>query len=108
MSACPRCRRKRICARRAAADANTRTPRIRSLRQSSFKAISMNLPDAELLCQELVRRLRSGVTDSTGLVGIRTGGSLLREGLHPAPKLAPPPGALSTFSFLYHFCAAGL
>ena len=26
----------------------------------------MNLPDAEGLCQELVRKLRSGVTASTG------------------------------------------
>src|SRR5258708_28369455 len=108
MSACPRCRRKRICARRAAADANTRTPRIRSLRQSSFKAISMNLPDAELLCQELVSRLRSGVTDSTGLVGIRTGGAWLAQRLHRELKLATPPGALDISFYRDDFETAGL
>src|SRR5258708_24264888 len=68
----------------------------------------MNLPDAELLCQELVRRLRSGVTDSTGLVGIRTGGSWLAQRFHRELKLATPPGALHTSFYPADFDAAGL
>ncbi len=68
----------------------------------------MDLPDAELLCQELVRRLRSGVTDSTGLVGIRTGGSWLAERLHRELKLATPLGALDISFYRDDFDAAGL
>ena len=68
----------------------------------------MNLPDAELLCQELVRRLRSGVTDSTGLVGIRTGGSWLAERLHRELKLATPLGALDISFYRDDFDAAVL
>src|SRR6266853_1044056 len=67
---------------------------MRSPLKSSCRAISMNLPDAEALCEELARRLRPGVTDSTGLVGIRTGGAWLAERLHRELKLATPLGAL--------------
>ena len=68
----------------------------------------MNLPDAELLCQELVSRLRSGVTDSTGLVGIRTGGAWLAERLHRELKLATPLGALDISFYRDDFDTAGL
>jgi pyrimidine operon attenuation protein/uracil phosphoribosyltransferase len=68
----------------------------------------MSLPDAELLCQELVRKLRSGVTDSTGLVGIRTGGAWLAERLHRELKLATPMGALDISFYRDDFDAAGL
>src|SRR3981189_1423375 len=81
---------------------------MRSLRQSSFKAISMNLPDAELLCRALGRGLGSGVPDSTGLVGIRTGGAWLAERLHRELKLATPLGALDISFYRDDFDAAGL
>jgi len=68
----------------------------------------MNLPDAEVLCQELARRLRSGVTDSTGLVGIRTGGAWLAERLHQELKLATPLGALDISFYRDDFDTAGL
>jgi pyrimidine operon attenuation protein/uracil phosphoribosyltransferase len=68
----------------------------------------MNLPDAEVLCQELARRLRSGVTDSTGLVGIRTGGAWLAERLHQELKLATPLGALDIAFYRDDFDTAGL
>jgi len=68
----------------------------------------MNLPDAEVLCQELARRLRSGVTDFTGLVGIRTGGAWLAERLHQELKLATPLGALDISFYRDDFDTAGL
>ena len=68
----------------------------------------MNLPDAEVLCQELVHRLRSGVTDSTGLVGIRTGGAWLAERLHRDLGLSTPMGALDISFYRDDFHAAGL
>ena len=68
----------------------------------------MSLPDAELLCQELVRKLRSGVTDSTGLVGIRTGGAWLAERLQQELKLATPMGALDISFYRDDFDSAGL
>jgi pyrimidine operon attenuation protein/uracil phosphoribosyltransferase len=68
----------------------------------------MNLPDAEALCQELARRLRSGVTDSTGLVGIRTGGAWLAERLHQELGLATPLGALDISFYRDDFDTTGL
>ena len=68
----------------------------------------MNLPDAEALCQELARRLRSGVTDSTGLVGIRTGGAWLAERLQQELKLATPMGTLDISFYRDDFDSAGL
>ncbi|HEY6240422.1 MAG TPA: bifunctional pyr operon transcriptional regulator/uracil phosphoribosyltransferase PyrR [Burkholderiales bacterium] len=68
----------------------------------------MNLPDAETLCQELVRKLRSGVSDSTGLVGIRTGGAWLAERAHRELKLATPMGALDISFYRDDFDSTGL
>ncbi|TMH09600.1 MAG: bifunctional pyr operon transcriptional regulator/uracil phosphoribosyltransferase PyrR, partial [Betaproteobacteria bacterium] len=68
----------------------------------------MDLPDAEALCEELARKLRAGVTDSTGLVGIRTGGAWLAERLHRELKLSTPMGALDISFYRDDFDAAGL
>ena len=68
----------------------------------------MNLPDAEALCLELARRMRAGVTDSTGLVGIRTGGAWLAERLHQELGLATPLGALDISFYRDDFNTAGL
>jgi len=68
----------------------------------------MNLPDAEVLCQELARRLRLGVTHSTGLVGIRTGGAWLAERLHRELGLATPLGTLDISFYRDDFDTAGL
>jgi pyrimidine operon attenuation protein/uracil phosphoribosyltransferase len=68
----------------------------------------MNLPDAETLCQELLGKLRSSVSDSTGLVGIRTGGAWLAERLHRELKLATPVGALDISFYRDDFDSAGL
>jgi len=68
----------------------------------------MNLPDAEALCSDLARKLRAGVTDSTGLVGIRTGGAWLAERLHRELGLATPLGSLDISFYRDDFDAVGL
>ena len=68
----------------------------------------MNLPDAESLCKELAAKLRAGVTESTGLVGIRTGGAWLAERLHRDLGLATPVGSLDISFYRDDFDSAGL
>jgi pyrimidine operon attenuation protein/uracil phosphoribosyltransferase len=68
----------------------------------------MNLPDAESLCRELAAKLRIGVTESTGLVGIRTGGAWLAERLHRDLRLATPVGSLDISFYRDDFDSAGL
>ena len=68
----------------------------------------MNLPDAEALCRELAGKLRAAVSESTGLVGIRTGGAWLAERLHRDLGLATPVGSLDISFYRDDFDAAGL
>ena len=68
----------------------------------------MNLPDAEALCAELVRKLRVNVTESTGIVGIRTGGAWLAERLHRDLGLATPLGSLDISFYRDDFSSTGL
>jgi len=68
----------------------------------------MNLPDAEALCKELANKLRAGVSESTGLVGIRTGGAWLAERLHRELGLATPVGSLDMAFYRDDFDSAGL
>ncbi len=68
----------------------------------------MNLPDAEALCLELVRKLKLGVTESTGIVGIRSGGAWLAERLHRELAVATPLGVLDISFYRDDFNAAGL
>jgi pyrimidine operon attenuation protein / uracil phosphoribosyltransferase len=68
----------------------------------------MNLPDAEALCLELASKLRAGLTESTGLVGIRTGGAWLAERLHRELGLATPVGSLDISFYRDDFDSTGL
>jgi pyrimidine operon attenuation protein / uracil phosphoribosyltransferase len=68
----------------------------------------MNLPDAEALCSDLARLLRPEVTESTAIVGIRTGGAWLAERLHRELALATPMGALDISFYRDDFDKAGL
>jgi len=68
----------------------------------------MNLPDAEALCRDLARKLGVGITASTGLIGIRTGGAWLAERLHRELGLATPLGTLDISFYRDDFDAAGL
>jgi len=68
----------------------------------------MNLPDAEALYQELARQLKAHVTETTGIVGIRSGGAWLAERLHRELKLATPLGVLDISFYRDDFDTAGL
>ncbi len=52
------------------------------------------LPDAEALCDRLVRELKACVRPTSAMVGIHTGGAWLAERLHAALGLAEPLGLL--------------
>ena len=68
----------------------------------------MQLPDAEALCAELVKRLRPVVTPATGMVGIHTGGAWLAERLHRELGLAIPLGRLDISFYRDDYRKSGL
>ncbi len=68
----------------------------------------MTLPDAEALCQSLVRQMRSGVGESTAIVGIRTGGAWLAERLHRDLGLTTPLGVIDISFYRDDFNTSGL
>jgi len=68
----------------------------------------MQLPDAEVLCADLVRRLRPEVTPETGMVGIHTGGEWLAQRLHRELGLAVPLGALDISFYRDDYRKSGL
>jgi pyrimidine operon attenuation protein/uracil phosphoribosyltransferase len=69
---------------------------------------TFQLPDAEALLQELMRRLRPAVTAATGLVGIRTGGAWLAERLHHELGLKLPLGTLDVSFYRDDYGQRGL
>jgi pyrimidine operon attenuation protein/uracil phosphoribosyltransferase len=68
----------------------------------------MNLPDAEALCQALVRQMRGHLAESTALVGIRTGGAWLAERLHRELGVTVPLGAVDISFYRDDFSTSGL
>jgi pyrimidine operon attenuation protein/uracil phosphoribosyltransferase len=68
----------------------------------------MQLPDAEALCADLVRRLRGAAGPETGMVGIHTGGAWLAERLHRELGLALPLGALDISFYRDDYRKSGL
>jgi pyrimidine operon attenuation protein / uracil phosphoribosyltransferase len=54
----------------------------------------MKLPDAEALCEGLVRALKPAVGPRTAMIGIHTGGAWLAERLHAALGLKEPLGLM--------------
>jgi pyrimidine operon attenuation protein/uracil phosphoribosyltransferase len=68
----------------------------------------MNLPDAEALCQLLMRQMKGRVGETTGIVGIRTGGAWLAERLHRELGLATPMGVVDISFYRDDFSTAGL
>jgi len=68
----------------------------------------MNLPDAEALCQALVRQMRGHVGEATGIVGIRTGGAWLAERLHRELGVSTPLGIVDISFYRDDFSTAGL
>ncbi|MGH8681274.1 MAG: bifunctional pyr operon transcriptional regulator/uracil phosphoribosyltransferase PyrR [Burkholderiales bacterium] len=68
----------------------------------------MRLPDAEALCAELVKKLRSAVTAETAMVGIHTGGAWLAERLHRELGLKVPLGRLDISFYRDDYSRSGL
>ena len=68
----------------------------------------MNLPDAEALCQALVRQMKGHVGEATGIVGIRTGGAWLAERLHRDLGLSTPLGIVDISFYRDDFSTSGL
>lgn len=68
----------------------------------------MELPDAELLANELAQRLKPFLTERSALVGIHTGGAWLAEKIHPLLDPGMPMGILDISFYRDDFSQAGL
>jgi len=68
----------------------------------------MQLPDAEMLCADLVRQLRPHITPETGMVGIHTGGAWLAERLHQELGFVVPLGMLDISFYRDDYRKSGL
>jgi len=68
----------------------------------------VQLPDAEALCAELIKRLRPVVTRETAMVGIHTGGAWLAERLHRELGLTVPLGRLDISFYRDDYHKSGL
>jgi pyrimidine operon attenuation protein/uracil phosphoribosyltransferase len=70
--------------------------------------MTVKLPDAERLYDDLVRQLKSIVTPETGMVGIQTGGAWVAERLHRDLGLAVPLGTLNISFYRDDYASSGL
>jgi pyrimidine operon attenuation protein/uracil phosphoribosyltransferase len=68
----------------------------------------MKLPDAEKLCQQLVRELKPRIGAQTAMVGLYTGGVWLAERLHKDLGIKTPLGAMDIAFYRDDYAARGL
>ena len=66
------------------------------------------LPDAEKLCQELVRELKPLINAKTAMVGLYTGGVWLAERLHKELAIKSPLGLMDIAFYRDDYAARGL
>jgi pyrimidine operon attenuation protein/uracil phosphoribosyltransferase len=66
------------------------------------------LPDAEKLCEQLVKALRPRVGPKTGMVGLYTGGVWLAERLHRELGIQQPLGVMDIAFYRDDYAARGL
>ena len=66
------------------------------------------LPDAEKLCQDLVRELKPRIGPKSAMVGLFTGGAWLAERLHPMLGLKTPLGLMDIAFYRDDYTARGL
>jgi len=66
------------------------------------------LPDAEKLCQELVRELKPLIGPKTAMVGLYTGGVWLAERLHKELGIKSPLGLMDIAFYRDDYAARGL
>jgi len=68
----------------------------------------MNLPDANLLCEQLAELIRPELTPKTVLIGIHTGGVWVAEYLHQRLGLSTPLGTLDVAFYRDDYSSRGL
>ena len=68
----------------------------------------MKLPDAEQLCEQLVRELKPRVGAATAMIGLHTGGAWLAERLHAALGIREPLGLMDIAFYRDDYHAQGL
>ena len=68
----------------------------------------MKLPDAEKLCEELLRELNPLIGSHTALIGIYTGGAWLAARLHAKLGIAAPLGVMDIAFYRDDYPAQGL
>ena len=66
------------------------------------------LPEAEKLCQQLVKELKPRVGPKTAMVGLYTGGVWLAERLHKELGIAAPLGTMDIAFYRDDYAARGL
>ena len=66
------------------------------------------LPDAEKLCQELVRELKPRIGPKSAMVGLYTGGVWLAERLHKELRIEQPLGLMDIAFYRDDYAARGL
>jgi pyrimidine operon attenuation protein/uracil phosphoribosyltransferase len=66
------------------------------------------LPEAEALCQQLVRELKPRVGPKTAMVGLYTGGAWLAERLHKELAIKAPLGLMDIAFYRDDYTARGL
>jgi len=69
---------------------------------------AIELPDAEGLLAELVRKLRPQVSRDTGIIGIYTGGVWIAERLHRELGIEQPMGSIDISFYRDDYAKAGL
>ena len=69
---------------------------------------STELPDAELLCCELVRQLKARMPRQAAMIGVVTGGAWLAERLHRELGIGDPLGVLDISFYRDDFDQKGL
>jgi pyrimidine operon attenuation protein/uracil phosphoribosyltransferase len=68
----------------------------------------VKLPDAEALCEQLVRELKPLVGPKTAMVGLYTGGAWLAERLHKRLEIVQPLGLMDIAFYRDDYAARGL
>jgi pyrimidine operon attenuation protein/uracil phosphoribosyltransferase len=68
----------------------------------------MKLPEAETLCEQLVRELKPLVGPKTAMVGLYTGGAWLAERLHKELRIEKPLGLMDIAFYRDDYAKRGL
>ncbi len=68
----------------------------------------MRIPDAEMLCEALLRQIEPVISPATVMIGVHTGGAWIAANLHKALGLTTPLGMLDISFYRDDFARVGL